>query len=574
MKKYQVLAVLMAILLSIDFINAQVAKMVKGTDRLTQEIEYTLTEATKQFLFGNLSGSKFLFEKCIEVDKNCAVAYFMLSGLETLDGNINLAENYAVKAFNLNKENRYYKENLANVLILAGNKKEALRIITDLNDRNPSVEMVIRIARLEDELGYYKKAINILNWYNKPLNEIISQEQIRILRKYNRNEEAYKSLSNSNRAFPENIVFAGDLALLAAGLKKFDVAETIFKNYVFRDEVPEEFVYHAIRFFLYRNEKQMADSIISKNEELILNSYDRKYKRASLWASEKLIVQNYEDYINSLIDDGINEGHNPGQWIKLRAGMLQVEGKEEEAVNLLENSLETGIKTEEIYNQLLYILNLRGDKKLEKYAGEAVKLYPGQPGFRILYGIGLMLNEDYNEMVLVLEEVVNENLEKNAKVQVLIFLGEGYRKLGRNELSDAVFDSALIDDPFNDLLLNNYSYYLAERSEELGKADKMSRILMNINNQNPTYLDTRAWVVYKLGNAGMALKLLRKAEELGGGSNWVIMQHLGDVCYCLGKESRAVNYWKKAAELNGMVFSLEKQEDRVRKEKEKLKYTK
>ncbi|MFN8206806.1 MAG: hypothetical protein U0T82_05280 [Bacteroidales bacterium] len=553
-----------------DLLNAQVLTGKDRSGTLAPEIEYTLSEATKQFLFGNLNGSKFLFQKCIENDDHCAVAYYMLSGLESLDGNVELAKSYAIRAHGLDRKNRYYSENLANILLLANSKKEALEIIRDLNEKSPSPELIIRMARLEDELGSYKRAIKDLERFNQPVNELISQEIIRISKKNGDIKYVYKFLAVLVKAFPENIGFAGDLALISAGMKQYVMADSVFSRYCFSKEVPEEFIFHAVRFYLYFGRKSMADSICREYEETLNSSAERKFKRASLWVLDKVIMENYRDYVEVLIDNGLKEGSRSEPWINLKAQLLVNDGREDTAIEFLKVKIDSGFHNLEIFGKLLFLLNSKGDSSLELYGRYAVKFYPEQVGFQILYSVGLMVNGNYREMITELEELVNEDLDAANKVRALVFLGEGYRKLGRNSLSDAAFDSALAINPSNDLLLNNYSYYLSERSEKLEKADKMSKALMEINKTNATYLDTRGWVLFKLGKVGKARKYLERAMNAGGLTNAVIIKHLGDVMYYSGKEDKAMEYWKKSADLEGKQFSMEEQMDRMNRENYKM----
>jgi tetratricopeptide (TPR) repeat protein len=387
---------------------------------------------------------------------------------------------------------------------------------------------------------------------------------VRIQRKFDKKTDMYNLLLEANTAFPENIAFAGDLALLSAGMKKYAEADGIFRNYCLNKVVPEEFIYHAIRFYLNSGRKPMADSICRHYDELLQGSEDRKFKRASLWTNDPLIRQNYEFYVNELIKNEIDNSKNSLHWITLKANVLVANGKEKEAIDLLESTIDSGFYSEELFSQLLYLLNSKSDKRLERHAGEAVRLFPDQQGFRILYGLGLMINGNYNEMVSEFEEILEGELENSIKIQTLIFLGEGYRKLGKMELSDATFDSALVYNQTNDLVLNNYSYYLAERGEKLDKADRMSSELLKINSINPTYLDTRGWVLYKMGKARKSRRILEKAITNGGITNWVIIEHLGDVWYSLGRERKAFECWKKVAELNGKVYNVEDQVERVK----------
>ena len=54
--------------------------------------------------------------------------------------------------------------------------------------------------------------------------------------------------------------------------------------------------------------------------------------------------------------------------------------------------------------------------------------------------------------------------------------------------------------------LNNYAYYLSVRGERLGKALEMTEKSNRLSPNNPVFLDTWAWVLYKKGDFEEALK--------------------------------------------------------------------
>ena len=48
----------------------------------------------------------------------------------------------------------------------------------------------------------------------------------------------------------------------------------------------------------------------------------------------------------------------------------------------------------------------------------------------------------------------------------------------------------------------------------------------------------------------------KKAIDIDGETNAVVLEHLGDVLYMQGKKSEAVEYWKKALDLDSSNESL------------------
>jgi tetratricopeptide (TPR) repeat protein len=131
-------------------------------------------------------------------------------------------------------------------------------------------------------------------------------------------------------------------------------------------------------------------------------------------------------------------------------------------------------------------------------------------------------------------------LEKEPEnVSLLGTIGLINENLGRLEKSEEIYQKALSIDSTNALVLNNYAYALAERGTELDKALKMVTKALEIDSTNSSYLDTKGWVHYKLGEYDEA-----------NPDNAEVADHLGDVYYKLGDKAKAIEYWQKAYEID------------------------
>lgn len=123
--------------------------------------------------------------------------------------------------------------------------------------------------------------------------------------------------------------------------------------------------------------------------------------------------------------------------------------------------------------------------------------------------------------------------------------GDAYHKTGKNHESDSVFDIILSKDKDYIAVLNNYSYFLAQRGEKLDKALEMSSRLITLEGDKPSYLDTHAWVLFKKGDFNKALEFINKAISMDS-KNSVYLEHKGDILYKLDKTSEAVEMWELA----------------------------
>jgi Flp pilus assembly protein TadD len=101
-------------------------------------------------------------------------------------------------------------------------------------------------------------------------------------------------------------------------------------------------------------------------------------------------------------------------------------------------------------------------------------------------------------------------------------------------------------DSLNVVVLNNYSYSLAVRGDNISKAISMSKYTIEKEPYNSTYLDTYAWVMYQSNNLADAEKYIRKAIQYGGGTNPEILSHYGDILEKRGKTKNAVAAWNEA----------------------------
>ena len=99
------------------------------------------------------------------------------------------------------------------------------------------------------------------------------------------------------------------------------------------------------------------------------------------------------------------------------------------------------------------------------------------------------------------------------------------------------------------MVLNNYSYYLSLRGENLDEALKYSRKSIEQEPNNAIYLDTYAWILYRKGEIKKAGKYIEKAIEHGGSDDGDVVEHYGDILFKLGKREEALKQWKKSRDL-------------------------
>ena len=71
------------------------------------------------------------------------------------------------------------------------------------------------------------------------------------------------------------------------------------------------------------------------------------------------------------------------------------------------------------------------------------------------------------------------------------------------------------------------------------------------------YLDTYAWVLYKLGRYKEAEKQMKKCLSLDDHPSGANLEHYGDILLQLGRRAEAIEYWNRAKQAGGYSDELE-----------------
>jgi len=134
--------------------------------------------------------------------------------------------------------------------------------------------------------------------------------------------------------------------------------------------------------------------------------------------------------------------------------------------------------------------------------------------------------------------------------QVLSMEADVYYRKKEYARSFETYREILKKNPEDLIVLNNYAYFLAEQNQDLKEAERMIRIVVDKDKANGTYLDTYAWVLYKRGKYKDASKVMEDlmAKDKNEDSEW--FEHYGYMMKALNKCSVAVDYWKRALQLD------------------------
>ncbi|MCW8898032.1 MAG: tetratricopeptide repeat protein [Flavobacteriales bacterium] len=517
------------------------------------ELDFLFHEANKQRLLGNYEQALVIYSKCVKINPNQPFFHYELANLYNMANQQQIALQYAEKAVQLDPNNKWYRLQYAQSLQESGDTESAIKQYHKLIELEPeNVDLYFDLARMQLYSEKYKDALINLDEIEKRIGiseEIIRQKE-KIYIKLNDIESAAAEVQKLIDAYPDEIHYKGLLADLYLANEMPEKAFAIYQKILEKD--PQNPYAHLSLYDYYKakneNEKALEEAKlafqspnldIDTKVQILLSYYSLSDKSATLkkeaFELNKILIKTHPEEAKAYT---------------IYADFLLRENKLEGAKENYLKAIEFDNSRYPIWNQLLFLQSELNDKEgLERDSKRAVELFPNQPIPYLFYGVIQLENKNYKEATEYLEigkdYVIDNPL---LKTQFYATLGDAYNSMKLYEKSDAAYEKALKIDGKNIHVLNNYSYFLSLRGEKLEHAEKLSALCNELEPNQPNYLDTYAWILYKQGKYVQAKEWLEKAVSVGGDKSAVILEHLGDVLYQLNQPEEAMKYWNKAKE--------------------------
>lgn len=191
---------------------------------------------------------------------------------------------------------------------------------------------------------------------------------------------------------------------------------------------------------------------------------------------------------------------------------------------------------------------------LEKEAVVALTLVPGQDtdGQLVLGYVFRALDDPWRAEVCLELAAADKELRIAALTQRSICLDE----MGESGKARSVLEELLEEFPGNPEVANSLGYYLAEKGEDLERAERLIRIALAAQPGNGAYLDSLGWVLHRQGRTEAALDHMIQAVNVLP-DDPVILEHLGMVLLALGQQQEARDMLQRALALGGDRARLE-----------------
>lgn len=523
------------------------------------------------YLLGNSQEAITRFNEVLRMNPKNDAAYYELSRIAFESKNMDKAIEYATKAIEINPNNEFYYQYLA----------EAKGEKNDYAGAAKTYEKLIKLKPKEYDYYYdwaymlskaekYSDAIDVYNLLESKIGvqeELVFQKQPLFI-KQGKIEESVQDIEKLVKAYPDELRYIGLIGEVYQANKMYDKAIKSYNRILEKDSDNSEALMSIAETYRKMGDSKKHDEYIQKifkNEHIDIDTKILTFipyiERLSKDTSSNDAVLKMADMLVAMYPNDVKT-------ITARADVLYNIGKKKEAQEAYVKAISLNDVPNTVWIQL-YIL----DAELEDYdhlteiTKQGIQKNPKDP-FGYFYHALAQQQKNNNQAaadVLLKSFEVKRELANDLTVytpqltlQMLITLGDVSFQLKNYERADSSYEAALEIDPNNATVLNNYAYYLSERNTKLEKAERMSKKSNLLEDNNSAFLDTYAWIMYKMKNYKEALVWIEQALELPDAQNRAeLLTHYGDILFKLGEVDKAIIQWEKAMGKGGDKVALE-----------------
>lgn len=506
---------------------------------------------------GDYASAFDMFEHCLAINPQSPIVLSELSSLYQYLGRNDEAIEKMRSAISIEPGNYWYYQALAIYYHQKGAVEESAGVYKEMVERFPThSELYIALAALYEESGDYEKSVDALN----KLERREGKSEGLSLQKYS----LYMTMRDMRRAIAEIN------ALIAEHPEDMRYRLTVGDTYMRFGENDSALAMYQSVAALEPNNIMAQYSIaecynIKGNDSLYTLGMEQLLRNEKLEGELRTralveFVQNRERrnngaYIYSFFEELMQLPYGQAETADVLANyMIMKEVGEDSVAPVLKKLLhyEPDNRTA-LMQSLIYAINRKDYNEVIARCDTAILYYPEILSLYYYRGLAHYKMNRVADAVTSYKQGIecrSEDTDPKLLSDVYTLLGDTYHELGSMEACYAAYDSALVYDDSNISVLNNYAYFLSLERRDLDRALEMSYRTILAEPDEPTYLDTYAWILFELGRYSEAKAYIEKLLSLKDYKlSAEVCTHIGDIYAKCGETDTAVEFWKRAQSL-------------------------
>ncbi len=439
----------------------------------------------------------------------------------------------------------------------AGNPQKALNLYNRiLKLVGPEWNVLVKIAGLNEKLGKVDETISTLEKLVKknPSNLDLQKLLIQTYLKNNNFDKAITGAASAITLFPNDVNLIEMRAQAFIRSEKWQDGADEYIKLIHNKKIPFDTKIKIAGGFV---NEALDDSTLLNIAAQVLTAIDQD---STAWQVHSMLGEVFgKEQNDSLSIVHYKKASELAEWnsqvlSKYGVALFQA-GKYEECITEMSKAIKK-FPDDYVINFVygLSLSQLKKNKEAEPYLEKAVILNPNDVNTLSVYGFTLNQLKKEDKAIKYIEKGLSLDPENTQLLGMAGMICDGKKQFKK---CDYYYEKALSVDSSNALILNNYAYSISERNIysnakkklQLKKALKMVNVSLAQEPENSSYLDTKGWIYYQLGNIDSA-KVYVLLSLKQDGKNASVLDHLGDIESKLDNKAEAIKYWKQALELD------------------------
>ena len=507
---------------------------------------------------GNADAAFDLLQHCIKINPQAAEAYYFLAQYyQALRGdstNLKTAQQYILKAAELEPDNATFLETVAQSYISQAEYEKAIPVMERLYNQDKSREELLEMLfELYQQTDNNDKAIETLNRLEaaEGKSERLSYAKSEIYTNMGNKKAAIAEMRQLAQQYPNDLNFKG---MYADMLLRNDEEEQALKLYneILAEEPDNTRAQVSLRsYYRVQGEIEKADSL---TEVILLNKNTTNEQRIYLMrqmVADSERADGDSTQILNMFHKMLASPQKNADIATLCAAYMDLKKMPRDSVRaMLQTVLSIAPDNAAARLQLVsFAWDRKDHQEVITLCQDARQYNPEEMAFYYYQGMAYYQEEDKDKALEAFQNGIGVITPESNPAIVSDFyavMGDLLHQKGLARKAFEAYDSCLQWKDDNIMCLNNYAYYLSELDEQLDKAEQMSYKTIKAEPKNATYLDTYAWILFMQGRYAESKVYIDQALQNDSDSSAVITEHAGDI-YIQNKEpERAVELWKQA----------------------------
>ncbi|MCD8304812.1 MAG: tetratricopeptide repeat protein [Prevotellaceae bacterium] len=487
------------------------ATRVEISDADKRRLSYYFIEGTKQKLADNYSAAHDLFRHCLSIDPTSPEALYELAYMNYYLQRDSVGLAMFRKASELDADNPWYMETLAAAYLEAGDKQATIPVLERLAKiQTKRTDILYQLAELYKNEGDALKCIHALDRIEVLEGRSLSttMQKYNLYRSIKKKKEAFAELASLEEEFPRDLripLFLGREYLADGDKQKaLDCYETV------RKADPDNASLQVAMMEYLRHEGQ--DSLCSALRDSLMfspqTSTDIRISLLSDMIDE--VKGNDEGKENALqVLDSLTRLYPTPEAYTMRATFFAyIDASQDSLAMALRDLLRVDPSNQLAIRHLLpYYIHEKDNENAIEICRIGINSYPEELSYHYFLGAVLYNSDRLDDAIEAFQNglrQVDDDSQPSLVADLYYVLGDCYHERGDTAEAYATYEKCLSYDEDNASCLNNYSYYLSLQGEQLDKAEQMAYRAIKLEPLNKTFLDTYAWVLFRIGNLSMA----------------------------------------------------------------------